>query len=396
MENAGLACARHIRQRLGGIAGRRILALIGPGSNGADGLVIARRLAQWGADAHCYILHTRPDCDPKMDAARAAGVTIDDVANDPDLPRLTARLSRCDAIIDAILGAGRYRPPQDAIAKAINLVNRTRPGHHQNQRRPGRHQNQRRPVFAIDLPTGVHPDTAAVADPTIIADETLALACPKHGIAHFPGAGRAGRITVLDIGLPPTVVDAANLPTHRMDDALPPTAVDAASLTTHRMDDALPPTVVDAASLTTHWMDDALASALLPPRPPDAHKGTFGHLLIIAGSRHYIGAAALAAMAAHRAGAGLVTLATPASIYPIVAARLTETIHLPLPESADGGIAPSAARIIRQRLPAYDALAVGCGMGASPRRRHFPPPTPPRNRQSQHQRRYRCRRPRQP
>ena len=71
-------------------------------------------------------------------------------------------------------------------------------------------------------------------------------------------------------------------------------------------------------------------------------------------------------MAAHRAGAGLVTLATPASIYPIVAARLTETIHLPLPESADGDIAPSAARIIRQRLPAYDALAVGCGMGTSP------------------------------
>ena len=147
---------------------------------------------------------------------------------------------------------------------------------------------------------------------------------------------------------------------------LPPTVVDAASLTTHWMDDALPPAGVDAASLPTHWMDDALASTLLPPRPPDAHKGTFGHLLIIAGSRHYIGAAALAAMAAHRAGAGLVTLATPASIYPIVAARLTETIHLPLPESADGGIAPAAARIIRQRLPAYDALAVGCGMGTSP------------------------------
>ena len=284
MENAGLACARHIRQRLGGIAGRRILALIGPGSNGADGLVIARRLAQWGANAHCCILHTRPDHDPKMDAARAAGVTIDDVANDPDLSRLAARLTRCDAIIDAILGAGRYRPPQGAIAKAINLVNCNRPGNHQNQRRPGHHQSRRRPVFAIDLPTGVHPDTAAVADPTIIADETLALACPKQGIAHFPGAGRAGRITVLDIGLPPTtidaanltthwmdaalpptVVDAANLTTHWMDDALPPTVVDAANLTTHRMDNALPPTVVDAASLTTHWMDDAWRPPCCPP-----------------------------------------------------------------------------------------------------------------------------------
>ena len=362
MENAGLACALHIRQQLGGIAGRRILALIGPGSNGADGLVIARRLAQWGADAHCYILRPRPDADPKMDAARRAGVTIDDAAADPDHSRLTDRLARCDAVIDAILGAGRYRPPQGVIADAINLVNRRRRGRHQNQHQlppvfaidlptgvhPNTaavadptivadatlalHQNHRPPVFAIDLPTGIHPDTAAVADPTIIADATLALACPKPGIAHFPGAGCAGRITVLDIGIPPAVVDAARLP--------------------------------------IHWMDAALASTLLPPRPPDAHKGTFGHLLIIAGSRHYIGAAALAAMAAHRAGAGLVTLATPASIYPIAAARLTETIHLPLPESADGGIAPAAARIIRERLAsdrrgAYNALAVGCGMGQS-------------------------------
>lgn len=353
MESAGLACALHIRQQLGGIAGRRILALIGPGSNGADGLVIARRLALWGAAAHCYLLRTRPDDDPKMDAARRAGVTIDDAAADPGHSRLTARLARCDAVIDAILGAGRYRPPQGVIADAINLVNRRRRGNHQNRRPPVfaidlptgvhpdtaavrhrvHHQNHRPPVFAIDLPTGVHPDTAAVADPTIIADATLALACPKPGIAHFPGAGCAGRITVLDIGIPPAVVDAARLP--------------------------------------THWMDAALASTLLPPRPPDAHKGTFGHLLIIAGSRHYIGAAALAAMAAHRAGAGLVTLATPASIYSIAAARLTETIHLPLPESADGGIAPAAARIIRERLAsdrrgAYNALAVGCGMGQSP------------------------------
>ena len=480
MENAGLACAIHIRQQLGGIAGRRILALIGPGSNGADGLVIARRLAQWGAAAHCYILRTRPDHDPKMDAARAAGVTIDDAASDPNHSRLTDRLSRCDAVIDAILGAGRYRPPQGNIADAINLVNRRSPVHHQNHRPPlfaidlptglhpntaavadptiiadetlarhqnhrpplfaidlptglhpdtaavrhhAHHQNRRPPLFAIDLPTGVHPDTAAVANPTIVADETLALACPKQGIAHFPGAGCAGRISVLDIGILPTVLNAASLTTQpnigipppvadtprlttQLDISIPPTVADAARLTnqpdisipptvadapsltnqpdisippavpdtarlTNQPDIGIPPAVANTARLTTHWMDAALASTLLPPRPPDAHKGTFGHLLIIAGSRHYIGAAVLAAQAAHRAGAGLVTLATPASIYPIVAARLTETIHLPLPESADGTIAPSAARLILERLASdrrgdYNALAVGCGMGQSP------------------------------
>ena len=112
-------------------------------------------------------------------------------------------------------------------------------------------------------------------------------------------------------------------------------------------------------------MTRADAADLLPDRPLDSHKGTYGHLLIVAGSRNFVGAAALAALAAHRVGAGLVTLATPESVYPLVAARLTETIHLPLPEDAEGRIDPSAADIINERIDSYSALAVGCGMGLS-------------------------------
>ena len=315
MENAGLACARFVRNRTDGSAGRRILLLIGPGNNGADGLVIARILQQWGADTLCYVVRGRPDYDPKMALATSRGVAVAYADDDPDYNLLTAWLARSDVIIDAILGAGRYRPLSGVTAAVTERVNA--------RRRPGQPQ----PVIAIDLPTGVNPDTGAADPNTIAADVTLALGCPKFGIAGFPGARFAGRIETLDIGLPPAVVAEASLP--------------------------------------VQWLDGPAAAALLPPRPPDAHKGTFGHLLIIAGSRNFVGAAALAAAAAHRVGAGLVTLASPRSIYPMLASRLTETIHLPLPEDAAGRIHPSAAPLLIQRMPGYSACAVGCGLGRS-------------------------------
>ena len=317
MENAGLACARHIRRHLGGAAGRRIVILTGPGNNGADGLVAARHLRRRGAEVCCYIVGGRPDADPKMDAARDAGVSVLDAAADPGLAGLDARLSQCDVVVDAILGAGRYRPPEGVVAAAIALVNRHRADNRGGWR-----------IIALDLPTGVHPDTGVAAADSIVADGTLALGGPKWGIAGFPGAGYAGRISVLDIGLPPAAMGAAS-------------------------------------GLTAGWMTPSLAAGLLPARPLDGHKGTFGHLLVIAGSPNYVGAAALACRAAHRIGAGLVTLAAPASIYPILAGKLDETIHLPLPEDAGGRVAADAAGVIRARMGAYSALAVGCGMGQS-------------------------------
>ena len=316
MENAGLVCAQRIREHLGGCAGHRVVILIGPGNNGADGLVIARHLRRWGAEVVCYVVRGRPAVDPKMADAMAYDVTIVDAADDHGLQTLDDLLNRSHMAVDAILGAGRYRPPEGVIADVIALVNRNR------RQRPGF------AVVAIDLPTGVNPDTGAVSDVCIDAEATLALCYPKFGIANFPGAEYAGRIAIVGIGLPAQVSAAANLP--------------------------------------TQWMTHAAAVDLLPARPLNSHKGTFGHLLIVAGSRNFVGAAALAAMAAHRVGAGLVTLATPESVYPIVAAKLTETIHLPLPEDTDGRIALSAADLINERIGAYSALAIGCGMGLSP------------------------------
>ena len=315
MENAGLACAEFIRQHMGGAAGRSVLLLIGPGNNGADGLVIARHLRRWGAEVCCYIVRGRPADDPKMSVALEYGVDVVHVEHDPSFDELRSMLRGSSVVVDAILGAGRYRPLEGTVRRVVETVNR----HRTNA--------PERTVISIDLPTGVNTDTGAEDDNALSADVTLALCYLKFGIANFPGAARAGRIVVLDVGLHPEAPEGFDLP--------------------------------------VEWMCPAAAEGLLPSRPLDSHKGTYGHLLIVAGSRNFVGASALAALAAHRVGAGLVTLATPKSVYPLVASKLTETIHLPLPEDADGRVDASAAEVIRERIGGYSALAVGCGLGWS-------------------------------
>ena len=316
MENAGLACAQQVRRHMGGTAGRKALLLIGPGNNGADGLVIARHLRRWGVEVCCYVVLGRPDQDLKMADALPYEVAVLHAADDEDLSKLSELLASCHVVVDAILGAGRYRRLEGVVSDVAALVNRHR-----------RHRADLH-VVAVDLPTGVNPDTGAADENTLVADLTLALCYPKFGIANFPGAAYAGRIVVLGIGLPTGALDGIDLP--------------------------------------VEWMSDSAAADSLPGRPLDSHKGTYGHLLIVAGSRNFVGASVLAAMAAHRVGAGLVTLATPESVYPIVASKLTETIHLPLREDADGRVDVTAAEVIKERLGGYSALAVGCGLGLSP------------------------------
>ena len=316
MENAGLAVARFARQRLGGIAGRQVVVLVGPGNNGSDGLVAGRHLRRWGAEVTACLLTLRPEPDPKLELARQYGVAILDLADDAKMDQFGGLLARSHLVIDAVLGTGRSRPLQGVVREALQRVANFRL------------LDQDRPLLlALDLPSGLACDTGAVDDATPPADITLALGFPKVGHLSFPGAHQVGELVVLDIGLP----------------------------------QAVPRDHIPLEMITAEWV-----ASCLPPRPLEAHKGTFGHLLVVAGSRNYVGAAMLAARAAHRAGAGLVTLATPNSIYPLVAGSLTETIHLPLPEDALGCLHPDAASVVREALPRYDALAIGSGMGRSP------------------------------
>ena len=325
MESAGLAVAKAVRSQLGGVAGAKILVLVGAGNNGADGLVAARHLRRWGAQASIYLATRRPTPDPKMELALEYGVAVSSSASDPELAELEGHLRGCRLVLDAVLGTGRARPLDGPVKELARRINAWR-----SQGRDGSGDHQ---VFALDLPTGLDPDTGQTDPNCIAADCTLALAYPKVGLLTFPGAGLVGQLQVLDIGL---------LPDLELERG------------------------IGLELLSPDWV-----GSHLPVRPLDSHKGTFGHALIVAGSRSYVGAAYLAAQAAVRAGAGLVTLATPESVYPIVAGKLTEVIHLPLPEDQEGLVRPEAAGLIRSNLSHYDAMAVGCGLGHSEGTRQF-------------------------
>jgi NAD(P)H-hydrate epimerase len=320
MENAGLAVARVARDQLGSVAGSHLLVLVGPGNNGADGLVIARHLRRWGAEVAIYVVAQRPDPDPMMVAVLRYGVNVYYASDDPSLKQLEPLIGSSRMVIDAVLGTGRARPLDGPVKHIIQRLNSQRLN-------AGQEQVHHPLVLAVDLPTGLNADSGEVDPAGLTADLTVALGFPKVGLLTFPGPERVGRLKVVDIGLP------------------------------RGMPEEL---AVDLELLTPDWV-----GGQLPVRPLNSHKGTFGHLLVVAGSRNYVGAAFLVAQSAIRAGAGLVTLATPASVYPIVAGKLTEAIHLPLPEDAEGRVHPSAVEVIRPRLAAYDALAVGSGMGWS-------------------------------
>ncbi len=316
MENAGLAVAEVSRDLMGGAAGKRVLVLAGPGNNGADGLVTGRHLARWGAGVTAYVVRGRPNPDPKMDIALRYGVSVADAANDPDLTTLDRLLSRSDLVVDAILGTGRSRPLTGIVGDVIARLNNAARNSH------------RAIIVAMDLPTGLNCDTGEVDPACPQVDVTVALGRPKAGLLTFPGAERAGRLEIADIGLPP------DLPEERG---------------------------IFLELLTPEWVRERL-----PERPANSHKGTFGHALVVAGSRNYVGAAYLASQASVRTGAGLTTLATARNVYPIAAGKLTEVIHLPLPEDGAGMIHSEAARLLRTGMSRYSALLVGCGLGWSP------------------------------
>ncbi len=332
MENAGLRVAESARRLMSGAAGKRVLVLVGPGNNGADGLVTARHLRRWGADVVAYLVALRPDVDPKMDLAIEYGVTINYHAltyalwRDRDFQDLHRTVARCDLVIDAILGTGRSRPLTGLVK---DVVSRLRPScpirYSRGDGNPSDASGP--PILAMDLPTGLNPDTGEVDPAGITADVTVTLGHPKVGLLTFPGAAFAGRLEVADIGLPP-------------------------GLKTERD--------IDLEMLTAQWVRDRL-----PTRPANSHKGTFGHSLVVAGSRNYVGASCLAAQGAVRAGAGLATLAAPQNIHPIVASKLTEIIHLPLPDDEEGRMHPDGAAVIHGVLDRYDSVLVGCGMGLS-------------------------------
>ena len=313
MENAGKAVAEEVRKILGIIDQRRILILIGPGNNGGDGLVAARHLHDWGARVSLYLLGQRPADDPNFKLIQECGITCVDITQDENLDKLNELLLSADTIIDALFGTGKSRPLRGVFLRALDTVGRAK------KKQPDLG------IIALDLPSGLDADTGAVDPACLYADYTITLGFPKPGLFNSPGKERVGKLTVVDIGIPSYLAER-----------------------------------IKSELLTRDW-----ARSVLPRRPLEANKGTFGRVLVVAGSINYIGAAYLACSGAIRVGAGLVTLATPVSLQPILASKLTEVTYLPLPESHRGIVSPGAAKLIHQQLDQYDVLLLGCGLGQS-------------------------------
>ena len=306
MENAGRAVAEAITRRME-VKGKKVLALIGPGNNGGDGLVAARHLHDAGAQVTLYIWKRQVEGDENFRLTQERGISTLWAEEDADLSRLREQVHRSHVLLDACLGTGIARPIKGLLREILGAVREAKP--------PSLF------VVAVDVPSGLNCDTGAVDPATLPADLTVTFGFPKVGQFLFPGAGLVGELEVADIGIP------AHL----------------------------------AKDIWLELATEEKVRGMLPARPLDAHKGTFGKVMVVAGSVNFVGAAYLASAAATRVGAGLVTLALARSIHPILASKLTEVTFLVLPEDL-GVIAPDAVRLLNERLPEYNALLLGPGL----------------------------------
>jgi ADP-dependent NAD(P)H-hydrate dehydratase / NAD(P)H-hydrate epimerase len=315
MENAGRGAAdeivAHATQQGVAIRGLPVTVVCGTGNNGGDGFVVARVLVRRGAGVEVFLVGraeaVKGDAAEKLEALRAARVRLDEVVDATDLPRLERRLERSRLAVDALLGTGLHGPATGLIAQAIECLNASGV-----------------PVVALDLPSGLSADTGTAAGPVVRAALTATFAGLKRGLLQEPGRMLAGDVRVVPIGIPPEEV---------------------------------------MRGMTLFLIEPADVRRELPPRPRTAHKGDFGHLLVVAGSVGKTGAAALTARAAMRAGAGLVTVSVPRSQQPVVAALVTESMTEPLEETSAQTVALKARDRIIELAQARDAVALGPGLG---------------------------------
>jgi len=311
MENAGKAVAEEAKRILINTDNKSILILVGPGNNGGDGLVAARYLHDRGVKVSLYLCSSRPQNDKNLEEVLQQGMTIIEAAHDETQDRLEELISSAGTIIDSIFGTGTSRPIRGIFPQILEKVAKAK------YERPSLR------IIAVDLPTGLNADTGSVDKVYIHADNTITLAFPKLGLYNPPGTDIAGEVTIADIRIPPYL----------------------------------------AAQVTTELITEDWVRSVLPIRPISANKGTFGSVLVTAGSINYIGAAYLACSGSVRVGAGITTLATAASLQPTIAAQLPEVTYLPLPEARPGLISPDASRLIHQQIEHYKVLLIGCGLG---------------------------------
>jgi NAD(P)H-hydrate epimerase len=319
MEHAGRGLAEIVQNVSIEHKERVVFGLVGPGNNGGDTLVALAHLAADGWRARAYLIKRTPDA--LVARLREAGGEVMLADEDDELASLAAFVESSAVLLDGVLGTGTKLPLKGLVAAVLR------------QTQAVLQEAVDCPyVIAVDCPSGVDSDSGEAASECLAADLTVTMAAVKQGLVRLPAYELIGELRVVDIGLPPGLTSL----------------------------EAVHAEVAEADSIAT----------ILPARPNDAHKGTFGTALIAAGSVNYTGAASLAGKAAYRVGAGLVTLAVPASLHPILAGEFPEATWVLLPQAL-GVISRDAADVLISNLDRATALLIGPGIGLEESTREF-------------------------
>jgi len=315
MENAGRGATRVLMSYFPDLRHYCVGVAAGRGNNGGDGFVLARYLFQHHIDVKVYLLadsaKLQGHAAENFDLLAKLGVPVVELPDEESFSRHRSEMAHKQIWVDAILGTGLSSEVKGYFKAVIEFIN-----------------SANRPVLSVDIPSGLHADTGQPCGICIAAKMTATFAFPKIGHIQLPGADYTGRLHVVDIGIPPYIAQKT--------------------------------------APGQHLLDYENIRERIAPRPSDMHKGGAGHLLVVAGAPGKTGAAAMSAISAMRAGAGLVTLGIPKNLNPVLEPQVMEPMTIGLPETAAGGLSDKAADPILDLLSDKRCLALGPGIGTDP------------------------------
>jgi len=317
MENAGMRVLEAIEERIEDLEDAVIGILCGKGNNGGDGMVVARQLIQRGHAPFVFLFgrdeDVRGDARRNLDILKAIGCPPTAILTESDWMREKVELVDADVIVDALLGTGLTKSVDGLYRAVIEGLESDFPG---------------AMIVSIDVPSGLPADSASPIGPAVQADLTVTFTALKHCLVFPPNHENAGDVLLADIGNPRELLESPDL--------------------------------------SVHLISPEDFPAARRARSEDTHKGDYGRVMIIGGSRGKSGAAVMAGQAALRAGAGLVTVAAPAGVLPIIAASTPELMTEALAETESGGVARHAMDPAMRMLEGKTVLAIGPGLGAHP------------------------------
>jgi hydroxyethylthiazole kinase-like uncharacterized protein yjeF len=321
MEHAGTGTAELLVTSFPEVRSGWVAVLAGRGNNGGDGFVIARHLMNKGIRVKVFLLscrdNVRGDALTNLQIWLNMGGEVAEILYKGNFTKVKKELAQARLIVDAVFGTGLNSAVTGVVKNIITFIN-----------------SLPTPVVAVDIPSGLDATEGKVLGAAIRADMTATFGLAKIGQVLEPGIQYVGRLAVVDIGIPHSFIEEADIKAHLLD-------------------------------------IEELDVGLLDQRPPQAHKGDYGHLFVLAGSPGKTGAAAMICQGALRTGAGLVTLGIPASLNPILEAKLTEAMTEPLHDAGAGYLTSDASGRIRQLLEGKTSVALGPGISTQPQVREL-------------------------